>query len=532
MRRGAPAARGAARAARETRAALARSACFIALAFLASAGCASRPAAPVDLTILSTNDFHGALESRATDRDTKRPLGGAAYVVATIDSLRAIDPAGTLVLDGGDIYQGTALSNLTQGRATIEYMNAAGFDAAAIGNHEFDWGVPTLVERIGQARFPMLVANMVEKATGRAPAWATPYTILRRKGVRVAVIGLITPSTPMVTMPENVEPYTFLDPAEVANRLIGELVPRRADIAVIACHIGGRQDSVGTITGEVAEMARAIDGEAAIVSGHTHSRLEGTIDGVPVVQALSSGRYLGRIDLLVDRAARRVIEGRAAILPVFADSVAPDREVVAMIERERGAVEQILEEVLGEAAVPLTTERRECPMGNLVSDVMREVSGAAFAFTNPGGLRAPIDEGPITYSEVYEVLPFDNTMVVYELTGAEVIRLLEQGAEGGGFLHASGIRYTLDRTKPSGSRITAASRADGSPITPETIYPAAVNSFMAQGGDGLAMLVDHPRSRETGIVIRESFADWIRAQTKAGRKVTAAVDGRINRIGD
>ncbi len=503
-----------------------------ALALLAAAGCSSRPAAPVDLTILSTNDFHGALESRATDRDTKRPLGGAAYVVATLDSLRALDPEGTLVLDGGDIYQGTALSNLTEGRATIEYMNEARFDAAAIGNHEFDWGVPILVERIGQARFPMLVANMVEKATGRAPEWARPYTILERKGVRVAVIGLITPSTPMVTMPENVEPYRFLDPAEVANRLIAELVPRRADIAVIACHIGGRQDAAGAITGEVAEMARAIAGEAAIVSGHTHSRLAGTIDGVPVVQALSSGRYLGRIDLVVDRAARRVIEGRADVLPVFADSVAPDREVVAMIERERAAIEPILEEVLGEAEVALATERRECPMGNLVSDVMREVAAAAFAFTNPGGLRAPIDAGPITYSEVYEVLPFDNTMVVYEMTGAEVIGLLEQGADGASFLHASGLRYTLDRAKPPGSRITAAAHADGSPIAPDSTYSVAVNAFMAQGGDGLAMLVDHPRSRETGIVIREAFAEWIRARAKAGLKVSAAVDGRIERIGD
>lgn len=509
---------------------IARIALFAALAALAATGCGTRPATPVDLTILSTNDFHGALESRASDRDTNRPLGGAAILTATIDSLRAMNPEGTLVLDAGDIYQGTALSNLTQGRASIDYMNAAGFDAAAIGNHEFDWGVPILIERIEQARFPMLVANMEERATGKPPAWAKPYTIVVRKGVRVAVIGLVTPTTPTVTMPENVAPYRFLDPAEVANRLIRALVPSKADIAVIVCHIGGRQIGDGTITGEVAEMAHAIEGEAAIVSGHSHSRLEGSIDGVPVVQALSSGRYLGRIDLLVSRAAHRVVGGKASVLPVFADSIAPDSAVAALVARARSGIVPILEEVLGEAEVPITTERRECPMGNLVADVMRMRSGATFALTNPGGIRAEIDAGPITYSEVYEVLPFDNTIVVVGLTGDELVRLLQGSAQKGSFVHASGLRYTLDFTKPPESRITAASDDSGRMILPDSIYAVAVNSFMAQGGDDMSILVDHPRSHETGIVIREALAEWIRDQAKAGRKVSAKVEGRINRI--
>ena len=141
----------------------------------------------VELTILATNDFHGALEQVDTERDSQRPIGGAPWLTSTIARERATNPEGTLVLDGGDLYQGTALSNLTDGRATIDVMNDAGFDAAAIGNHEFDWGVPVLRERIAQAAFPMLVANMRERATGELPFWAKPYVVIERKGVRVAV---------------------------------------------------------------------------------------------------------------------------------------------------------------------------------------------------------------------------------------------------------------------------------------------------------------------------------------------------------
>ncbi len=500
-----------------------------ALAFALSA-CGPRPPAQVALTILSTNDFHGGLESSAKDRDTNRPLGGAPFVKATLDRERATNPRATITLDAGDIYQGTALSNLTEGRSTIDYMNASGFDAAAVGNHEFDWGVPTLIDRIKQAQFPILVANMIERSTGKLPAWAQPYTIVEREGLRVAVIGLITVTTPSVTLPENVAPYEFLDPAEVANRLIAELVPSRADIAVIACHIGGTQNRDGQITGEVARMAEAIAGEAAVVSGHTHQRLAGEVDGVPVVQAVSSGRYIGRIDLLVDRATRRVVRDSVRVIPVFSDSIAPDAVVAAIVAEHREKIAPILDEVVGEAAAPITVERAECPMGDLVADVMREASRATFAFTNPGGLRAPIDSGPITYSEVYAVIPFDNTIVIEEMTGEEVIRLLEQAAEDGGFLHPSGLSFTQDMTRPPGSRITVAAMTGGFPIIGDTKYPVAVNDFMAQGGDGLSMLVDRPGAKESGIRLRDALLDYIRAETKAGRKIPARIDKRINRL--
>lgn len=517
-------------------AARSRSALRLVLAFVAAylAGCGATAPPPttqlpsiVELTILATNDFHGALEQVDTERDSQRPIGGAPSLTATIARERATNPDGTLLLDGGDIYQGTALSNLTEGRASIDYMNDAGFDAAAVGNHEFDWGVPVLIQRIGQAKFPMLVANMRERATGKLPEWAKPYVVLERKGVRVAVIGLITPDTPNVTMPENVAPYEFLDPAAVANELIPELVPAKADLAVITTHHGGSMGDDGTLRGEVVEMSEAIHGETAIVAGHTHQIMHGYVDGVPVVEAGSSGRWLGRIDLTVDRATRTVTESDVRVLTVFADSIAPDSSVAALVARYRAEVAPILDEVIGEAEIEIEAGRRECGMGNLLSDVTREASGVSFAFQNPGGVRASIDQGPIMYSEVYRVMPFDNTIVTMDLTGAEVIQLLEEASGDGGFLHVSGLRYTADMSRPAGSRVTVVAQSDGMPIVADTIYPIAVNNFMAQGGDELPAITNRPGARETGILIRDALSGYIRRETREGRKLANRAEGRV-----
>lgn len=488
----------------------------------------------VHLTLLETTDFHGALESESTDRESKRPIGGAAYLTAVLDREKASNPDGTLLLDAGDIYQGTALSNLTEGRASIAYMNEAGFDAGAVGNHEFDFGLAVLAERIAQARFPLLCANVIERATGRPPSWAKPYTILERRGLRVLVIGLITPDTPNVTLPQNVTSLEFLAPATVANRWIGELVPKQADLAIIVCHDGGTQEDDGPIEGEVAELAKKIQGEAAILGGHTHRILDGTVEGTPYVQAGSSGRWVGRIDLTYDRSLARVTEARTSMLTVYADSagaesVRPDATVLQLISDARAEVAPILDEQIGTAAVELPAEREECAMGNWVVDVMRAAAGAEFALQNPGGVRASIDAGPIHYSDVYRVIPFDNTIVLARLSGREIKEYLEAIAERGGFLHASGLRYTVDYARPVGDRVQELRRSNGAPLDPGASFAVAINNFMAQGGDHLPVLLGQPNARETGILLREALADACRAAQRDGRSISAQIEGRVTR---
>ena len=489
----------------------------------------------VTLTFIQTTDFHGSIETTARDRDSERPIGGAAFLSAVLAREEATNPQGTLVLDAGDIYQGSAISNLSQGRVSIEYMNLSDFDASAVGNHEFDWGIETMEARMDQARFPILCANVIERASGQPPTWARPYEIFTRLGVRIAVIGLITPDTPKVTLPENVTHLEFLDPAPVANRIIGELVPGKADLVVILCHIGCTQERGGPLEGELVDMAERIEGEDVILGGHTHRIITGKVGETVVVEAGSYGRWVGRVDLRWDRVSHTVLDASTRILTVFADSlgdgsVTPDREVAEMVAGYREEIAPILDEQLGEAAVNLEAERSECPMGNWIADVIREASGADFALQNPGGVRSPIDAGPIRYADIYRVMPFDNTIVVARLTGAEVKSYLETIAERKSFLHASGLRYTLDYGRPAGERVTALVRSDGSPLDPAHEYRVAVNNFMAQGGDDLPILQDLPTTTETSILVRDAMISSCRAARDEGRALAPKVEGRVTQI--
>jgi len=485
---------------------------------------------PAALTLLETSDLHGQTEPRK-DPATQHPMGGLVALAAAIEHERQADPDGTLLLDAGDMLQGTTISNLSQGRAIVDFMNLMRFDVAAVGNHEFDWGVLVLRDRMRQARFPILLANMVEKQSGRAPPWAQPYAVVERRHVRIAVIGLITIDTPLVTLPERVKDYAFLPPAEVANRLIAELVPARADLAVLLCHIGAKPSAQGgEISGELVELAKAVHGAAAILGGHTHQAFTETIAGIPVVEPGDRGQYLGRVKLhvlLATGPAARPGQATVAVdgvevLPVPSDGAPPEPAVTALIDRYEKETSAALDEVLGEAASPLERASRECPLGNLFADVMRAAAGADLAFQNPLGIRASLDAGPIRLRDVYNVMPFDNTLVVVSLTGAEVRALLEQATERAKFLHASGLRYAIDTARPPGSRVTFTS-----PFDEARTYRVAVNNFMAQGGDGLALLTKHTEAKDTGILLRDALADWIRAETRAGRKIEAKVEGRI-----
>jgi 2',3'-cyclic-nucleotide 2'-phosphodiesterase/3'-nucleotidase len=381
----------------------------------------------------------------------------------------------------------------------------------------------------------MLCANVIERATGAPPSWSHPYEIFTRLGVRIAVIGLITPDTPKVTLPENVTHLDFLDPAPIANRIIAELIPAKADLVIILCHIGCTQERGGPLVGELVDMAEAIEGENVILGGHTHRIITGKVGETVVVESGSLGRWVGRVDLRFDRISRTVVDASTRILTVFADSlgegsVPPDPDVVEMVAEYREEIAPILDEHVGDAAVELEAERAECPMGNWIADVIREASGSDIALQNPGGVRSPINAGPILYADVYRVMPFDNTIVVARMTGTEVKSYLETIAERKSFLHASGIRYTLDYSKQEGERVTQVVLSDGSALDPAHEYRVAVNNFMAQGGDDLPILQDLPTTTETSILVRDAMISACRAARDAGQALSPKVEGRVTRI--
>lgn len=492
----------------------------------------------VRMAFLATNDIHGALLPTTPSWAHGDTVGGAAVLVAYIRAVEARYPGAAVWLDGGDVMQGTVISNLTRGRSTIEVLGSAGLDAAAIGNHEFDWSVDTLRARIEEAPFPWLSANIFEKATGQRPTWARPYAWIERAGLRIAVIGVSTVSTPWTTMPVNVEPFEFRDIATVVNELAPRLKAEGADLIVVVAHAGAVADTTGAYHGEIVAAARRITSPVdLIVSGHTHTLVETVENGIPIVQARSNGTALGVVVLTYDRAARKVVDHSIEVVTTYAKNVAPDTAVAAIVERYGKAVREIAQRPI--AILAQTLERgprgEEWALGDLIADAQRAATETQIAIVNPGGVRRDLAAGRVTYEDVFAVQPFQNVLIRMDLTAEQLRRLLEAAVENR-IGQLSGIRISFDPTLPSGRRVREATLEkgnepvvrDGKPVDPQAIYTVTLNNFMAAGGDTYAVLKDAVSATNTGLVDSDILANYLAGLPQP---IRYQARGRITRLG-
>src|SRR5438876_1083141 len=294
-------------------------------------------AAPLSVTdstllrVLTTSDLHGQLEPRVWDWSQGRPVGGVAALKPWLDSLARVCGCTSVRLDAGDEMQGTLLSNATFGRGTIEAMNTLGIDAAAIGNHEFDWSVDTLRARMSEAKYPFLSANITNTAGTARPDWAKPWTLVTKYGVKIAIIGLTTTETPTSTASRNIQGLAFGDGAQAIKRYLPE-ARAAADFVIVVAHVGALCDSstgagnTAACHGEILDVARQLDSGSVdlIVAGHTHLRVNTVVHGIPIVEAQSSGRSIGVVDF-VRVAGRR--EVRVQLVTPYADQVKWDVEL-------------------------------------------------------------------------------------------------------------------------------------------------------------------------------------------------------------
>ncbi len=482
------------------------------------------------LSFLHMTDFHGALLPGQKDRASGRDVGGAAVLAAWIARERARNAEGTLLLDGGDWMQGTPISNLRFGRPVVAFMNRIGTDAAAIGNHEFDWTADTLWARMREARFAPLGANWIDRETGKRLAGVAPWTVIERRGLGVGVIGLLTSNTPQVTMPQNVARYAFPEPADAANALMDSARTGGANVIVLVGHLPGRQDSTGKVTGEIAEAARGTRGEDAVFGGHSHNRVSGIVDGTPVLVSGAHGTVLGRVDLVVDRRSMKVVpeETRRALLTTFADEVRPDKAIASFVDSVNADILPITSRVLGEATKTLTRSREnDSPLGSWIADVMRQAVGADFAFQNPGGIRTELEAGPVTVGDVYEVMPFDNQIATVHLTGAQVHEVLENGVGPNTCVQVSGLSFSFDPNRPRGERVLDVTLPGGGRLVPGKTYFVATNDFMAQGGDGFRVFAEGKDLKNSGILVREVMEKDVERLTAAKKRLEPPAGGRI-----
>ncbi|MDF2530720.1 MAG: yfkN [Clostridia bacterium] len=473
------------------------------------------------ISLLTMNDFHGSLAG-----DAKNP--GVSKLATYINAERKANPNGTVLLSAGDMLQGSADSNLLYGTPVLAAMNDLGFEAMAIGNHEFDWGLDKLRDLSDKADFPFLAANIVEKGTDRTPDFAEPYIIINKDGLNIGIIGLATPETLTKTKAENIAAYVFKDPAATVNALVPKVKKAGADIIVVLSHLGGSQNSkTKEITGEAAVFANAVTGVDAIITGHSHSTIAGTVNNIPIVQAYYNGRSVGHIDLVVDTATKKIVENNVYVDNTVV-SATEDARVKGWFDYALSTIAPIKNEPVGKSAVTLghdTNAAQVTLLGQWTTDVMRAAVKADIAIQNGGGLRRDIPQGDVTMGLMYELMPFDNTLFTMDLTGKQVREALEHGIMPATFKAGqfSGVMVKYDSAKPAGERIVEVRMLDGSLLDDNKIYKVVTNDFQAGGGDGYVMFKEGKNSVDTGIPVRDALVKEIRSKGT----ISPADDGRM-----
>lgn len=506
--------------------------------------------------VLSVNDFHGQLGDSEAEVDGQ-DIGGAATLAAYVQRERAGNPNGTVFVSAGDaIGAAPPESTLLRHHSTMAVLGAMGLDLATFGNHEFDKGyaeairlifgdqalaaaqraqgiAPTAparrrrkgaaaapdarsgAQQVGAARgkprwpgspFPWVSANVVDKRTGRTIL--PPYVIREVDGVKVAFVGAVTKDLKKVTMASGIPNIEALDPAEAINKLVPEIQAKGAKAIVVFVHEGGDADKAdpSKLTGAVVDLANRLDPEVdAIVSGHSHKEYATQVNGKQVVQAGNYAKALGVVELGVDRATGQVVSSSSRLVRNLEEGIRPDPTIARMVGRFEAAVAPKTKRVVTTIEAPLTraaSPSGETTLGSLIADAQRAFAKADIALMNNGGVRQDIDDsGELTWGTLFGVQPFGNIVTRLELTGAEVLEVLEQQfpAEGNPrTLQVSGMTVHMDLTKPIGQRIVKVVMADGSPIDPKKTYRVAANSFIADGGDGFTALRKGRKKQELG----------------------------------
>jgi 2',3'-cyclic-nucleotide 2'-phosphodiesterase/3'-nucleotidase/5'-nucleotidase len=487
------------------------------------------------LRVLAINDFHGELEARTWPWSSGKAVGGAVALKPWLDSLARACGCTTVRLDGGDEMQGTLLSNFTFGLPAIAAMNAFGIDAAAIGNHEFDWSVDTLRARMAGAKYRFLAANITDSTGTARPDWAEPWTVIERGGLKVAVIGLALRTTPTNTAARNVRGLVFGDGAAAVRRVLSR-ARAAADFVIVLAHEGGFCDGAlgpdpvpaPACHGEILDIARGLDSGSVdlIVSGHTHSLVNTVVNGIPIVQARSSGAGIAVVDFVRVHGTERQV--RARIETPYADRVRPDQALTDTLRGYQQAIEAVTSRFVARIKVELRRGGEEYGLGRLIADAQRNLAKADVAIVNNGGIRADLPAGTVTYGELYAVQPFQNRLVRLFVPGKVLEEALEHAVAGDrADAHVAGLELWYDPRQRAGHRVGKVRLANGRGIDGGRTYTVAVSDFLATGGSGYAMFRGLP-AEDLGLGDLEAL---IRYLAVLRPPVEAPGNERIHRAG-
>jgi len=464
------------------------------------------------LRIIATNDFHGALEPRPDANGVRR--GGAAYVAAAIDRARkeCAPACETLLLDAGDLFQGTLASNLAFGRPVVDYYNRMGYAASALGNHEFDWGIDTLRARMRQAKFGIFGAN-VRHTDGRDVKWIRNDTIVTRGRAKIGIIGVSTVNTRTTTRAANVVGLRFDDPAPIVDSIGRALLKRGANVIVVIAHAGAfcGRDPGASCNGEIVDLARKVTTRVdAIVSGHTHSLVNTVVNGIPIVQARSSGRAIDVVDMALGAAEAGITTHE--VREIASDTIKPLASIDSIVQRAVARVASLVNRHIATIPVTLARQGPQYALGNLIADAQRWAGKGDVAIMNNGGIRTELRAGDATYGSLFELQPFGNTLYSLTMTGAQLRGLIEAMLTKTPVNdHVSGLTIKYDPSRPAGSRIVSVTMSDGSPVSDSRSYNVILNDFLATGGEGYNAAGRATASRPLNIVDLDALIDYLRS---------------------
>ena len=507
------------------------------------------------LHVLHINDLHSRIEAingfdstcSAADAAENKCFGGVARVATKINELRdSLTAAGenVIVLDAGDQYQGSLMYTTYKGDVEIEFMEKIGFNAMAVGNHEFDDGPEGLLKLVDGVSFPVISGNLDVSRSAILAGKVDNHIVLEIGGEKIGIISALATDTVDTSSPG--PDVIFQDEIDSLRADVDTLTAEGVTKIIALTHVGYTKDQ---------EIAAAVPGLDAVVGGHSHTYLSSSDPNragpyptwvsqesgvmVPVVQAYAYSKYVGHLELTFDDAGTLIHAGGDTIL--LDASVIPDAEIEARVKELAGPIEELKNRVVAASAEAIDGSREncrqvECQMGNLVAEAMLDRvadQGVTIAIANGGGLRSSIDAGEVTMGEVLSVLPFQNTLATFTVNGAEVVAALENGVSAvedgaGRFVQVAGLKYTFDPALAKGARVSDVMVQEGGawvPIDPAKDYIAVSNNYVRGGGDGFRMFVNARDAYDFGPDLADVTAEYM----AKNQPYMPFIDGRITR---
>ncbi len=532
---------------------IALAAALSATAFFSTSACAF---ADYTLNILHFNDWHSRIEPinkfeltcSAEEKTKGECIGGAARLKTAIDQERQkLKGQNVILLDAGDNFQGSLFFTTYKGDVEAEFTNLFKVDAMTVGNHEFDLGEAGLANFLDKVKFPVLGANILAGRGSRLGDRIKPYVVLTVGGQKIGIVGAITNDTDVISSPG--PDVLIANDLAAITAAVASLKEEGVDKIIALTHVGYERDLT---------VIAKIPGVDVVVGGHSHTLLSNTDSKaagryptfvenpvgykVPVVTAASYSKLLGEVAVTFND--KGIVTGAKGD-PIPLDArIKPDPEVAARVKELAGPIRDEMSKTVSDATAAIdggrvTCRAEECAMGDLVADAMLDRvrnQGVTIALTNGGGLRASINAGPITMGDVIAVLPFQNTLATFQLSGKDIVASLENGLSqirtgAGRFPQVAGLRYSFDKSvAPNAGRVKSVEVREGDawkPIDPDKLYLVVSNNFMRAGGDGYALLRDNARNAyDYGPGLDEALVGYLQKH----RPYKPFTDGRVKDV--